>query len=119
MSILAPYTEANRSLIIAGHDVKQDLNYLSEMGIEITKLAGIRSIVDSQVMHQAWRSDDRGRSLKDILGDLGIASKHLHNAGNDAVYTLRAVVGIAIRQSCEQVVEEPEVQKPKLSEAHF
>lgn len=37
-----------------------------------------------------------------VLGDLGIGHRHLHNAGNDAVYTLRAALASAV-----EAVKEP------------
>jgi hypothetical protein len=52
--------------------------------------------LDSQVLHQAWQDSDSKRSLSTVLNDLEFRHTHLHNAGNDAVYTLRAVIGLAI-----------------------
>ena len=48
-----------------------------------------------------------GRGLEAVLSELCMQYKWLHNAGNDAVYTLRAVVGVAV----EQVREEELVAK--------
>ncbi|KAI9166682.1 ATP-dependent DNA helicase II subunit [Paramyrothecium foliicola] len=111
LAILSQHIDTKRPLVIVGHDVKQDVQYLSEMGIEITKLAGLRAVIDSQALHQAWRATDSQRSLLAVLGDLGMSSQHLHNAGNDAVYTLRATIGIAVRQSREQLIEGPDLSR--------
>ena len=47
-----------------------------------------------------WRylkRETNPRNLGSILADLGIIGWNLHNAGNDAVYPLQAMIGIAIK----------------------
>lgn len=66
------------------------------LGYNIQGLPGIVCELDTQGMHQAWKKTERARSLEVALSDLGIENRNLHNAGNDAVYTLRAMMGIAL-----------------------
>lgn len=47
-------------------------------------------------MYRAFRDEENPRNLGSILADLDISASYLHNAGNDAVYTLQAMIGIAI-----------------------
>jgi hypothetical protein len=39
-------------------------------------------------MYQAWRRDQQPSSLGRIMNDFDVAAWKLHNAGNDAVYTV-------------------------------
>ncbi len=52
-----------------------------------------------------WRylkRESNPRSLGSILAELGIIGWNLHNAGNDAVYTLQAMIAIAIKHIDEK-----------------
>lgn len=95
-SILEPYLSEGREIALVGHDVQQDIRYLSSIGVELADIQRVTRVLDSQGMHQVWRDIDNGCSLQALLNDLGITALHLHNAGNDAVFTLRALVGIAM-----------------------
>ena len=56
--------------------------------------------------------------LSALLLQYGIAAKHLHNAGNDASYTLRVMVAIALDDSQNRRnAEEWEIQKRNRMEA--
>lgn len=59
------------------------------------------------------------RNLGSILAELGITGWNLHNAGNDAVYTLQAMVAIAIKhieeKNKDKDVKEQE-KKARISE---
>ncbi|KAG8665655.1 hypothetical protein FPOAC2_10733 [Fusarium poae] len=98
MSIFNPYL-SSREIIVVGHDVRQDITYFNEIGIDLRALAGMREPVDTQDLHQAWCSSPNGRGLVTVLDDLDIPNKHLHNAGNDAHYTLCAMIGIAVQEA--------------------
>ena len=96
-----------RTLVVVGHDVQQDIKYLKTAGLPLDKYTDI--FVDSKDLHQIWKVVDSGRSLENVLFDLGLIYQHLHNAGNDAVFTLRAVLGCAIQcnmQAAKQLMEE-------------
>lgn len=85
-------------MVFVAHDTKQDIKLLHKIGVDVSTLPGMVGEVDTAVLHQAWRSSDNSRSLGSVLGDLCMAHQHLHNAGNDAVYTLRAMIGLAKEQ---------------------
>lgn len=97
-STLQPYTDGRPDIVFVAHDTKADVRYLSNIGFEVLDMPGILGSIDTVLLHQAWRNSNDGRSLRTILSDLCISNKHLHNAGNDAVYTLRAMVGLAVEQ---------------------
>ena len=95
-AILEPYTNNARRLVLVGHDVVQDIGYLDKLGLDMKTETNMVGKLDSQVLHQAWQDSDSKRSLSSVLDDLDFRHTHLHNAGNDAVYTLRAVIGLAV-----------------------
>ncbi|RCI14684.1 hypothetical protein L249_6438 [Ophiocordyceps polyrhachis-furcata BCC 54312] len=96
--ILKPYMDQERKLVFVGHDTASDLRYLSQMGLDMMKLPGMVCEIDTKALHQAWQNSDDGRSLSALLSDLNIRSNNLHNAGNDAVFTMRAAIGLATEQ---------------------
>ena len=101
MKVLKPLAANGRDLVLVGHDVSQDIKYLKDLGVDAREVSFIREI-DSQVIHKSWRQRRDGRSLEAVLSELCMQFKYLHNAGNDAVYTLRAVIGVAVEQMREE-----------------
>ncbi|RDA87546.1 hypothetical protein CP532_3984 [Ophiocordyceps camponoti-leonardi (nom. inval.)] len=97
-AILKPYLDEERKLAFVGHDTASDLRYLSQMGLDMMELPGMVCEVDTKALHQAWQDSEDGRSLSAVLSDLNIRSENLHNAGNDAVFTMRAAIGLATEQ---------------------
>ncbi|PHH80201.1 hypothetical protein CDD82_1914 [Ophiocordyceps australis] len=94
--ILSPYCfDHFRTVLFVGHNVDGDIRYLSQIGIDIKGFPAIVNNVDTQDLHQVWFNDGQ-KSLKSVLADLWIPSSNLHNAGNDAVYTLRAMICLAM-----------------------
>jgi hypothetical protein len=53
-------------------------------------------------MWQALKRELSPRNLGNILAEIDIAGWNLHNAGNDAVYTLQAMIGISVKQLHER-----------------
>ncbi len=103
--------EPKRKIIFVGHSVGADINYLKSMGYDIHNLSNLLEVVDTAVMWQYLKRELSPRSLASILAEIDIRGWNLHNAGNDAVYTLEAMVGIAIqhlheREKLQQVKDE-------------
>lgn len=92
-----PYND-RRPVVLVGHDVQQDVLHLSKVGVEVDKAWNIREIVDSQGLHQFMNRLTQGQKLERVLADFEIPYSHLHNAGNDAVYTLQSMIVTAVRQ---------------------
>ncbi|KAG0646862.1 Good for full DBP5 activity 2 [Hyphodiscus hymeniophilus] len=91
-----------RNIIFVGHGIGADITYLKSMGYDVYNLSNLQEIVDTAVMWQSLKRDTSPRNLGSILAEIDIAGWNLHNAGNDAVYTLQAMVGISIRHLNEQ-----------------
>lgn len=92
----AKYANGTHDVVLVGHDIKSDIKYLSTIGFPIDQLPGLIGNVDTQAIYRAWKDGTKSPSLGSVLVDLDIRYKNLHNAGNDAVYTLRAMVAIAV-----------------------
>ena len=84
-------------VILVGYDVAADIKYLTEVGFEVTRM--IADCIDTSDLYKASRRDGRQSALSTLLLQYGIAAKHLHNAGNNASYTLRVIVAIALDDS--------------------
>jgi hypothetical protein len=79
--------------VLVAHNVEADIKYFQSLGLQPPALAN--DFLDTSNLYQALRRQDRQPSLASVLLDLGIAAKYLHNAGNDARYTLQAMLTMA------------------------
>jgi hypothetical protein len=71
-------------------------------------------------MYRAFRREPNNSGLGKVLSDLDIAGWDLHNAGNDAVYTLQAMLAIAVKALVEKQgirEREKEIIEKKIKEA--
>ncbi|KAG6038531.1 hypothetical protein E4U41_004124 [Claviceps citrina] len=92
-SILSSYThDGETDVVLVGHNVQADVQYLSNVGYDVGLALASVDAVDTQILHQAWKRGEQPRKLERVLSDLCIPYTNLHNAGNDATYTLRAMI---------------------------
>ncbi|MCJ1389545.1 hypothetical protein MMC18_002402 [Xylographa bjoerkii] len=89
--------EAKRKIILVGHDTKTDINYLRDLGYDPGNLSNLLEVLDTSEVYRALKCDTQAGSLGNLLYDLGLTGWNLHNAGNDAAYTLQALIGIAFK----------------------
>ncbi|KAI1427024.1 hypothetical protein F5Y12DRAFT_793337 [Xylaria sp. FL1777] len=94
-------SEDQRPVILVGHDIEQDLKYLTTIGYNPWCIPLIVDEVDTKAMFQRMERNVSGRSLAVMCAELGIPGDNYHNAGNDAVYTLRAMITMAIKRTVE------------------
>ncbi|EEP82674.1 predicted protein [Uncinocarpus reesii 1704] len=102
-----------RNIILVGHNIISDINYMTKLGCTILQTTTTTTnddddkkphFLDSLDTAQLYRIVEREaqpRSLSNILQDLHVTAWNLHNAGNDAHYTMQALIGIAIRSRLE------------------
>ena len=86
-----------RTIILVGHDISTDIDYLRKLGYNPCDLTNLRELVDTSSMYRALKREPNPRNLGSILANLNIPGWYLHNAGNDAVYTLQAMIAIAMK----------------------
>ncbi|KAJ7283553.1 hypothetical protein C8J57DRAFT_1292881 [Mycena rebaudengoi] len=90
------------------HDPSQDIKYLKQLGAPIDTITPILPdikpseglfIVDTASLFGALEGEGRNtRGLQQVCNHLKIETQFLHNAGNDAYYTLRALEEMASGQ---------------------
>lgn len=86
---LFSYYFRKRKGILVGHDVKGDLKWLSKLGIHLSPNT---PTVDTLKIYSL--TTRRNGSLRKILRRMDIPHANLHNAANDAYYTLLAAMSI-------------------------
>ncbi|KAK4508626.1 hypothetical protein PRZ48_002365 [Zasmidium cellare] len=90
-----------RNIVVVGHDLGQDVNYCRQIGYNILNRGNIIDQADTANMYRSYANDPNARSLGSILYDFDIPGWHLHNAGNDAVYTLQAMLAICVQTAAD------------------
>ncbi|KAI4204145.1 MAG: hypothetical protein LQ350_001336 [Teloschistes chrysophthalmus] len=88
--------EPKRQLVLVGHDVQNDVEYLRKIGYDVANLSNLIEAVDTADLYRAWKHEQNPSNLGAILLALELIGWNLHNAGNDAAYTLQALIGITI-----------------------
>ena len=88
-----------RNLIFLGHDTLGDVRYLQDLGYDPMKVENLLEALDTAVMYRVWRREHNPTKLGRILDDFDIAGFNLHNAGNDAVFTIQAMLAICVREA--------------------
>jgi hypothetical protein len=103
--------------------VKRDLRIFQRLGIDVLEIAPLVIILDTHNMARdvlgpsSTRLSGRAPISSYILGALltEIGCRHdeneLHNAGNDATYSLFALIALAIRSSQARVLQEHKLAK--------
>ncbi|KAH8673630.1 hypothetical protein BX600DRAFT_210920 [Xylariales sp. PMI_506] len=98
-SIIQGTDSANkRPIVLVGHDTLVDLRFLQRVGYDFEALEQFMDEIDTKAMFQGVQFAADGRSLQHMCAELGIPGSDFHNAGNDAVFTMRAMLAMAIKQ---------------------
>lgn len=90
--------DKTRPVILVFHDKLSDLSYLEKLYIKAGDINGLLEVVDTRDIYQHRAKAMNPTKLATVLTDLGIQYRHLHNAGNDAVYTMQALIALAVQQ---------------------
>lgn len=91
-----------RNIVLLGHDTEQDIIYLRKLGYDVNNLSNLLGKQDTSVMWRAFSRESNPKKLGLILYSLEIEGWNLHNAGNDAVFTMQAMLGLCVKQATEQ-----------------
>ncbi len=109
----------HRNIILVGHDLDGDLQYLSTLQSNIfhkdppavdpqssdlqqPSRRPILESLDTAKLYQAWKREANITSLAKVLVGVERTGWHLHNGGNDARYTLEALIGILLGSRVEE-----------------
>lgn len=107
--IMTPKTACGeyRNVIVVGHDVAQDIDLILTIDIDVYDLPGLVEIMDNQRMQQHRKRFPNPQGLGGVLTGLEIPHIYLHNAGNDAVYTLQSMLAHSIRMRLDSLGKVP------------
>jgi hypothetical protein len=90
-------SEPLRDVVVVGHGLGNDDKYLRTLGFSFRYMPNVIGVTDTQRL----ASTRTQVGLKKLLAALQIEAINLHNAGNDAVYTMQALVKMAALESNE------------------
>lgn len=114
-SILGDNESSDTSpIVMVGHETGADLQYLLKVNYNIWNSPRFHDEVDTKTMFQRIQLSREGRALHFVCSELGIPGVNFHNAGNDAVYTMRAMVAMAIRKK----VGGPQTESERWGQKH-
>jgi hypothetical protein len=102
-----------RNIVLVGQSIKEDLKVLRYLGIEPFTIAPVLSVVDTYLMARyalppfspkIRLEPGQDFTLAGILSELGCQPnrEEFHNAGNDAVYSVYAMLLIAIEYTASR-----------------
>ncbi|KAJ3163538.1 hypothetical protein HDU86_000119 [Geranomyces michiganensis] len=77
----------NRKVALIGHELKSDLEFLKTWSYDLEKCCD--AIHDTRDLYLVVSGNDKA-SLGAMCQDLGISTRYMHNAGNDAYATMMA-----------------------------
>ena len=76
-------TASMRNIILVGHDIKADIEFLRSIGYELGNVSSILEAIDTADIFRALKHEQQPRSLGGILLDLELVGWNLHNAVSD------------------------------------
>lgn len=91
----ATLSDPDRKVIYVAHGASGDNAYMKQVGFTLGADAEISRTMDTQVLAGGSKKNSIG--LHRLLLSLGLDPVNLHNGGNDAAYTLQALVIMALK----------------------
>ena len=94
----------NRRVVLVGHNPAADVAYLQSIGVSIAQdrsadggpSSYFLDVLDTATLFRTYRGEAATRTLGNVLNAFNLVGWNLHNAGNDAHYTMEAVIHIAL-----------------------
>ncbi|KAJ1975165.1 hypothetical protein H4R35_003274 [Dimargaris xerosporica] len=83
------------SLAVVGHGIAHDIQYLRSVGFEFG--CSVKFFDTNELYREFSGSLQSKHKLQTILAQLGIPHSRLHNAGNDAYYTMEAFLALCAK----------------------
>ncbi|KAF2091367.1 hypothetical protein K490DRAFT_31204, partial [Saccharata proteae CBS 121410] len=78
-----------RKMVLVGHDLKGDIKYLNDLNFSPTAARTVVAQLDTQkIANEMFLPSALGK----LLEALEIHAENFHNAGNDAMFTMQALV---------------------------
>ena len=93
----SPYSSRTCKVVLIEHDIAVDINYLNKLGFNVARI--VFDCINTSDLYKASRRNGRQCALSTLLLKYDIAVKYLHNTNNNASYTLRIIIVIALDNS--------------------
>ncbi|TKA26874.1 hypothetical protein B0A50_04320 [Salinomyces thailandicus] len=90
-----PVGDKARRVVYVAHGASSDTAYMKQVGFNLAADANVAKTIDTQTIYGGSKKHPVG--LHRMLLSLNIEPTNLHNAGNDAAYTLQAMVSMALK----------------------
>jgi DNA polymerase III subunit epsilon-like, C-terminal domain len=88
-----------RNIIFLGHNPSADIVYLQKLSYNPLNLSNLLETLDTADLFRAHMKEHSPRSVGNILAEFELPAWNLHNAGNDAVYTMWILISTCVRQA--------------------
>lgn len=89
--------EEKRKIVFLGHNPSSDISFLRQVGYDVLNLSNLLETWDTAALYRAHKREPNAKSVGNILAELGLEGWNLHNAGNDAVYTMWILIATCIQ----------------------
>ena len=89
-------------IVLIGHTPDGDIRFLQKLGFNPLNSPNLVEVLDTAVLHRIYRREQLVVSLGAMLYNFDMVGWNLHNAGNDAAYTLQAFLGIVVRDASQR-----------------
>jgi len=89
-------SDQQRNIIIVGHGVNAEIHKFKSLGIDLRLAPAVVDILDTEKIGGEVLGIKCGLNLGRVVELMGMEGKGFHNAGNDASYTLRAMLLLAV-----------------------
>lgn len=69
-----------RNIVLVGHNLKADIEFMRDLGYDVTNLSNLLEAIDTADMFRAMKREQNPRKLGNVLMELELVGWHLHNA---------------------------------------
>jgi hypothetical protein len=105
--------EPKRNIIFVAHDVNSDIQFLRQVGYDPLNLSNLIETLDTALLYRAHKRDPNAKAVGNILCDFDFVGWNLHNAGNDAVYTMWILLATCVGEATGRGKKETEEEERK------
>lgn len=91
-----------RTLVLIGQQPEGDIRYLAKLGYNPLSEPNVLEILDTATLWRVYRRESQPTNLGSMLYHLDMVGWNLHNAGNDAAYTLKVFLGLCVREASQR-----------------
>lgn len=81
------------SIVLVGHGIKNEVGFFQSLGFQLYEAENIVMRMDTGSILSSKKNQVALKALLQLVG-IEVNVQHLHNAGNDAAYTLQALLTI-------------------------